>query len=129
VCCGGSFEGSLAAQVVLALPERTPGLNVHPQLCAIRTQVALGEGGVPPHPVAPGNASEEVGSGVINIFTRESVPAFETSISTPVITPNGDGANESASISVSGAPSRSESGASARACTSRSAGIAPRYSP
>ena len=60
----------------------------------------LGEGGVPPHPVAPGNASEEVGSGVINIFTRESVPAFKTSISTPVITPNGDGANESASISV-----------------------------
>ena len=60
----------------------------------------LGEGGVPPHPVAPGNASEEVGSGVINIFTRESVPTFETSISTPVITPNGDGANESASISV-----------------------------
>ncbi len=60
----------------------------------------LGEGGVPPHPVAPGNASEEVDSGVINIFTRESVPTFETSISTPVITPNGDGANESASISV-----------------------------
>jgi hypothetical protein len=60
----------------------------------------LGAGAVPPHPVAPGNASEEVGSGVVNVFTRESVPTVETTISTPVITPNGDGANEFASISV-----------------------------
>jgi flagellar hook assembly protein FlgD len=39
-----------------------------------------------------------VGTGAINIFTLDSRPAIETRISTPVITPNGDGANDVAAI-------------------------------
>ena len=58
----------------------------------------LGEGGVPPHPVAVGNASTDVGTGTINIFTLDSRPTVETRISTPIITPNGDGINDTAEI-------------------------------
>ena len=58
----------------------------------------LGEGDVPPHPIAVGDASVDVGTSAINIFTLDSRPAIETRISTPVITPNGDGTNDVAAI-------------------------------
>ena len=60
----------------------------------------LGDADVPPHPIAPGNASEEVGTGVINAFATQSVPDVQVAISAALITPNGDGVNEAASISL-----------------------------
>jgi hypothetical protein len=60
----------------------------------------LGENAVPPHPVAPGNASDAVGTGVINAFTAQSRPGLQIDLSSRVITPNGDGVNETAAISL-----------------------------
>jgi hypothetical protein len=58
----------------------------------------LGTEAVPPHPISVGNASAEVGTEKINIFTLDIKPTVEVQISTPVITPNGDGINETAEI-------------------------------
>ena len=54
----------------------------------------LGADDVPPHPVSVGDASADVGTGAINIFTLDTRPSVETQVSAPVITPNGDGINE-----------------------------------
>ena len=54
----------------------------------------LGKGDVPPHPISIGDASDEVGTGTINVFTLDSRPTIDARVSTPVITPNGDGAND-----------------------------------
>jgi len=58
----------------------------------------LGEGDVPPHPIAVGDASVDVGTGAINIFTLDARPKIEVQISTPVVTPNGDSTNDTAEI-------------------------------
>lgn len=58
----------------------------------------LGAGNVSPHPISVGNASAEVGTEKINIFTLDIKPTVEVQLSTPVITPNGDGINETAEI-------------------------------
>jgi hypothetical protein len=60
----------------------------------------LGAGDVPHHPVLAGNASTDVGTGKINIFTLDSRSTVEIQTSTPVVTPNGDGANDTAEISL-----------------------------
>ena len=49
---------------------------------------------VPPHPVAPGNASDLVGTATINAFATQSKPEIQIKVSTPFITPNGDGVND-----------------------------------
>jgi len=53
---------------------------------------------VPPHPVAPGNASDLVGTATINAFATQSKPEIQIKVSTPFITPNGDGVNDAATI-------------------------------
>ena len=60
----------------------------------------LGAGDVPPHPIAPGNASDEVGTGVIHAFSTQAEPEIQVDISSAIITPNGDGINEAADISL-----------------------------
>ena len=60
----------------------------------------LGDENVPPHPVLPGDASSEIGTSVINAFTVQAQPTAQISISTPLITPNGDAINETASITL-----------------------------
>ena len=60
----------------------------------------LGEGNGPPHPIIAGNASDAVGTGAINAFAVDAVPSIETLLSTNVLTPNGDGANDRAEIAV-----------------------------
>lgn len=58
----------------------------------------LGDGDVPPHPIAPGNASDLVGTGVINAFTRQARPTVQVDLSSAIITPNGDGANDAVTV-------------------------------
>ncbi len=58
----------------------------------------LGDGEVPPHPIAAGNASAEVGTGSIHIFAASATPAVEALLSTSVLTPNGDGVNDAVEI-------------------------------
>lgn len=58
----------------------------------------LGSADVPPHPVEAGDASEAVSTGVTSVFALQSEPVIEARLSTAVITPNGDGANESTTI-------------------------------
>ena len=58
----------------------------------------LGAGEVPPHPIAAGNASAEVGTGSIHIFAASATPAVEALLSTSVLTPNGDGVNDAVEI-------------------------------
>ena len=48
----------------------------------------------------PGDAGPEVGTSVINAFTIQAQPTAQVAISTPLITPNGDAINETASISL-----------------------------
>ncbi len=54
----------------------------------------LGGDGVPPHPIAPGNASDAIGTGVMNAFATQSEPDMRVDLSTRFITPNGDGVND-----------------------------------
>ncbi len=60
----------------------------------------LGAPDVPPHPVAPGDASEAVGTAVTHVFSRQTTPVVEARVEPSVITPNGDGFNDSARIRV-----------------------------
>ncbi len=60
----------------------------------------LGAGDIPPHPITPGNANSEVSTDVINAFTKQSEPSVQVVVSTSIITPNGDGINEAAHISL-----------------------------
>lgn len=53
---------------------------------------------VPPHPVLPGNAIDEVSTGVVNVFTTGTRAEVGLSLAQRVITPNGDGANDVATI-------------------------------
>ena len=52
----------------------------------------------PPHPIAPGNASEAIGTGVMNAFATQSQPDVQINSSTTVLTLNGDGINDVAQI-------------------------------
>ena len=58
------------------------------------TRGCWARGEVPPHPIAVGDASSDVGTGTINIFTLDSRPKIETALSTPIVTPNGDAVND-----------------------------------
>lgn len=58
----------------------------------------LGAEDVPPHPISVGDASADIGTGTINIYTLNTRPTVEAQLSTRVITPNGDGINESVEI-------------------------------
>jgi hypothetical protein len=58
----------------------------------------LGEADVPPHPIRAGDASDAVSTGVINAFTIRARAAVELELTPAVITPNGDGRNDLASI-------------------------------
>ena len=58
----------------------------------------LGEDGQPPHPMAPGDASEAVTTASLNVYAREAASQVDVDLASPVITPNGDGTNERAEI-------------------------------
>lgn len=58
----------------------------------------LGAGSVPPHPIAPGNASESVGTNATNAFVAQAEPALQLALSTAIISPNGDGRNDAVAI-------------------------------
>ena len=58
----------------------------------------LGGADVPPHPVRPGDAVDDVSTAVANAFTIEARAGVAMRFSTSVITPNGDGRNDAASI-------------------------------
>ncbi|NKB68211.1 MAG: hypothetical protein GKR89_14210 [Candidatus Latescibacteria bacterium] len=60
----------------------------------------LGDDRAPAHPIAPGDASDAINTGTLNVFTIGSQPEVKVDISTPVLTPNGDGANDAARISL-----------------------------
>jgi len=60
----------------------------------------LGDDDVPPHPVAAGNANDAVGTGTTNVFTIEAVPEVAVTLDAPVISPNGDGINDAADLSM-----------------------------
>ena len=58
----------------------------------------LGAGSVPPHPIAPGNASELVGTNATNAFVTQAQPELQLVLSTAIISPNGDGRNDAVAI-------------------------------
>ncbi len=58
----------------------------------------LGNDQVPPHPIAPGNASDAIGTGVMNAFATQSKPDIRFNLTPAVLTPNGDGVNDAAQI-------------------------------
>ncbi|MCE2449249.1 MAG: hypothetical protein J4F35_12935 [Candidatus Latescibacteria bacterium] len=58
----------------------------------------LGAGSVPPHPIAPGNASELVGTNATNAFVTQAQPELQVALSTAIISPNGDGRNDAVAI-------------------------------
>ena len=58
----------------------------------------LGAGSVPPHPIAPGNASELVGTNATNAFVTQAQPELQLALSTAIISPNGDGRNDAVAI-------------------------------
>lgn len=60
----------------------------------------LGDAEVPPHPVAAGDASQDVGTGVTSVFAAESVPVVEARLASRAITPNGDAANPTAALAL-----------------------------
>ena len=58
----------------------------------------LGAGSVPPHPIAPGNASQLVGTNATNAFATQAQPELQLALSTAIISPNGDGRNDAVAI-------------------------------
>jgi hypothetical protein len=58
----------------------------------------LGHGDVPPHPIGPGDAVNAVNTGVVNAYTVETRAAVGAQVTPSVITPNGDGRNDRATI-------------------------------
>ena len=58
----------------------------------------LGAGSVPPHPIAPGNASELVGTNATNAFVTQAQPELQLALSTAIISPNGDDRNDAVAI-------------------------------
>ena len=58
----------------------------------------LGAESVPPHPIAPGNASELAGTDATNAFATQAQPELQLALSTAVISPNGDGRNDAVAI-------------------------------
>ena len=58
----------------------------------------LGDGEVPPHPLVAGNASAQVGTGIIHIFALNAAPSIAARLSTSVLTPNGDGVNDGVEV-------------------------------
>ena len=58
----------------------------------------LGAGNVPPHPIAPGNASELVGTDAAHAFATKAQPELQLALSTAIISPNGDGRNDAVAI-------------------------------
>ncbi len=58
----------------------------------------LGAGSVPPHPIAPGNASELVGTNATNAFVTQAQPELQVALSTAIISPNRDGLNDAVAI-------------------------------
>ena len=58
----------------------------------------LGAGSVPPHPIAPGNASELVGTNATNAFVTQAQPELQVALSTAIISPNGDDRNDAVKI-------------------------------
>lgn len=60
----------------------------------------LGGDGVPPHPVAQGNANDDVTTGTTYAYTADPEPSVTTALSTEVVSPNGDGINDRLDLSV-----------------------------
>lgn len=58
----------------------------------------LGAEGIPPHPVAPGNASQLAGTDATNAFATQARPELQLALSTAIISPNGDGRNDAVAI-------------------------------
>ena len=58
----------------------------------------IGDVNAPPHPVRPGDASDEISTGVTHAFSVETRPVVEARLSTTVISPNGDGQIDTAEI-------------------------------
>ena len=58
----------------------------------------LGAESVPPHPIAPGNASELAGTNATNAFATQAQPELQLALSTAIISPNGDGRNDAVAI-------------------------------
>lgn len=52
-----------------------------------------------PQPILPGDANKQVKTNALQIFASEMKPSVSMSLSSPVITPNGDGRNEEVEIS------------------------------
>ena len=58
----------------------------------------LGAEGVPPHPIAPGNASPLAGTDATNAFATQARPELQLALSAAIISPNGDGRNDAVAI-------------------------------
>lgn len=58
----------------------------------------LGADSVPPHPIAPGNASPLAGTDATNAFATQARPKLQLALSTALISPNGDGRNDEVAI-------------------------------
>lgn len=58
----------------------------------------LGAEGIPPHPIAAGNASQLAGTDATNAFALQARPELQLALSTAIISPNGDGRNDAVAI-------------------------------
>jgi hypothetical protein len=58
----------------------------------------LGDVDVPPHPIVAGDASAAVGTASTQVFALEAQPTVAARLSTPIITPDGNGTNEAAEV-------------------------------